>query len=71
MVGAEVPAVFVNVSGGPGLGNIAPEQADIKLACRGPGHGNTYAICSLPAHPRKMLDLTILAFELSFKYRHP
>ena len=30
--------------GGPGLGNIAPEQSDIKLACRGLGHGNTHAI---------------------------
>jgi hypothetical protein len=32
MIGAEVPGVFVNVMrGGPGLGNIGPEQADIKL----------------------------------------
>ncbi len=44
MIGAEVPGVFVNVMrGGPGLGNIAPEQSDIKLACRGLGHGNTHA----------------------------
>ena len=36
MVGSELPGVFVNVMrGGPGLGNIAPEQSDIKLACRG------------------------------------
>ncbi len=72
MIGAEVPAVFVNVMrGGPGLGNIAPEQADIKLACRGLGHGNTFAICLTPSTPQEMLDLSILAFELSFKYRHP
>jgi ferredoxin len=33
MIGAEVPGVFVNIMrGGPGLGNIGPEQADIKLA---------------------------------------
>ena len=38
MIGAELPGVFVNVMrGGPGLGNIAPEQADIKLVCRGLG----------------------------------
>ena len=44
MIGAELPGVFVNVMrGGPGLGNIGPEQADIKLACRGLGHGNTHA----------------------------
>ena len=59
MIGAEVPGVFVNVMrGGPGLGNIAPEQADIKLACRGLGHGNTHAIVSRPATPQEMLDLT-------------
>ena len=72
MVGAEVPGVFVNVMrGGPGLGNIAPEQSDIKLACRGLGHGNTQAIVLAPATPQEMLDFTLLAFELSFKYRNP
>jgi pyruvate/2-oxoacid:ferredoxin oxidoreductase alpha subunit/NAD-dependent dihydropyrimidine dehydrogenase PreA subunit len=72
MIGAEVPGVFVNVMrGGPGLGNIAPEQADIKLACRGLGHGNTRAIVLAPATPQEMLDLTLLAFELAFKYRNP
>jgi pyruvate/2-oxoacid:ferredoxin oxidoreductase alpha subunit/NAD-dependent dihydropyrimidine dehydrogenase PreA subunit len=72
MVGAEVPGVFVNVMrGGPGLGNIAPEQADVKLACRGLGHGNTHAIVLTPSTPQEMLDLTRLAFELSFTYRNP
>jgi len=72
MIGAELPGVFVNVMrGGPGLGNIAPEQADIKLACRGLGHGNTHAIVLAPATPQEMLDLTMLAFELSFTYRNP
>lgn len=72
MVGSEVPGVFVNVMrGGPGLGNIAPEQADIKLACRGLGHGNTHAIVLVPSTPQEMLDLSMLSFELSFKYRNP
>src|SRR5512135_1981033 len=72
MVGSEVPAVFVNVMrGGPGLGNIGPEQADIKLACRGLGHGNTHGIVLVPSTPQEMLDLTSLAFDLSFKYRNP
>lgn len=72
MVGAELPGVFINVMrGGPGLGNIAPEQADIKLACHGLGHGNTHAISLVPSTPQEMLDLTMLAFELSFKYRNP
>jgi len=72
MIGAELPGVVVDVMrGGPGLGNIAPEQSDIKLACRGLGHGNTRAIVLAPATPQEMLDLTILAFELSFRYRNP
>ena len=72
MVGAEVPGVFVNVMrGGPGLGNIAPEQSDIKLACRGLGHGNTHAIVLAPSTPQEMLDLTLASFELAFTYRNP
>jgi pyruvate/2-oxoacid:ferredoxin oxidoreductase alpha subunit/NAD-dependent dihydropyrimidine dehydrogenase PreA subunit len=72
MIGAEVPGVFVNIMrGGPGLGNIAPEQSDIKLACRGLGHGNTHAVTLAPATPQEMLDLTMLAFDLSMKYRNP
>jgi len=72
MIGAEVPGVFVNIMrGGPGLGNIGPEQADIKLACRGLGHGNTHALVFAPSTPQEMLDMTMAAFDLSFKYRNP
>jgi pyruvate/2-oxoacid:ferredoxin oxidoreductase alpha subunit len=72
MIGAEVPGVIVNVMrGGPGLGNIAPEQGDIKLACRGLGHGHTYGIVLAPSTPQEMLDLTMLAFDLAFRYRNP
>jgi pyruvate/2-oxoacid:ferredoxin oxidoreductase alpha subunit/NAD-dependent dihydropyrimidine dehydrogenase PreA subunit len=72
MIGSELPGVFVNVMrGGPGLGNIAPEQSDIKLVCRGLGHGNTHGIVLTPSTPQEMLDLTMLAFDLSFKYRNP
>ncbi len=72
MIGAEVPGVFVNVMrGGPGLGNIAPEQGDLKLVCRGLGHGNTHAIVLAPSTPQEMLDLAMLAFDLTFKYRNP
>ena len=72
MIGSELPGVFVDVMrGGPGLGNIAPEPSDIKLACHGLGHGNTQAIVLAPSTPQEMLDLTILAFDLSFKYRNP
>jgi pyruvate/2-oxoacid:ferredoxin oxidoreductase alpha subunit len=72
MIGSEVPGVFVNVMrGGPGLGNIGPEQGDIKLVCRGLGHGNTHAIVLAPSTPQEMLDLTMEAFALAFRYRNP
>lgn len=72
MIGAEIPGVFVNVMrGGPGLGNIGPEQADIKLVTRGLGHGNTHALVLAPASPQEMLDLTMEAFDLAFRYRNP
>lgn len=72
MIGAELPGVFVNVMRpGPGLGYIGPEQSDIKLMCRGLGHGNTHALVLAPSSPQEMLDLTFEAFALSFKYRNP
>jgi pyruvate/2-oxoacid:ferredoxin oxidoreductase alpha subunit/NAD-dependent dihydropyrimidine dehydrogenase PreA subunit len=72
MIGAEIPGVFINVMrGGPGLGNIAPEQGDIKLVCRGLGHGNTHALVFAPSTPQEMLDLTMRAFDLAFEYRNP
>ncbi len=72
MIGAQVPGVVVDVMrGGPGLGNIGPEQSDIKLACRGLGHGNTHAIVLAPSTPQEMLDLTCTAFDLAMKYRNP
>src|SRR5574341_360460 len=72
MIGAEVPGVVVNVMrGGPGLGNIGPGQSDIKLACRGLGHGNTHAIVLAPSTPQEMLELTFKAFDLAFEYRNP
>jgi pyruvate/2-oxoacid:ferredoxin oxidoreductase alpha subunit/NAD-dependent dihydropyrimidine dehydrogenase PreA subunit len=72
MIGAELPGVFVDVMrAGPGLGNIGPEQADVKLACRGLGHGNTHAPVLAPASPQELLDLTMHAFELAFRWRTP
>ena len=71
-IGTELPAVFINVMRpGPGLGYIGPEQSDIKLMCRGLGHGNTHAIVLAPTSPQEMLDLTFQAFALAFKYRNP
>lgn len=72
MIGSQIPGVFFNVMrGGPGLGGIGPEQSDIKLACRGLGHGNTHALVLAPSTPQEMLDLTMEAFDLAFAYRNP
>lgn len=72
MIGAELPGVVVNVMrAGPGLGNVAPEQSDVKLACRGLGHGTTHAVVLAPATSQEMLDFTMLAFELTVRYRNP
>jgi pyruvate/2-oxoacid:ferredoxin oxidoreductase alpha subunit len=72
MIGSEIPGVFVNVMrGGPGLGNIGPAQSDIKLACRGLGHGDTNAVVLAPATPQEMLDFTFVSFEIAFRWRNP
>ncbi len=68
---SEVPCVVVNVMrGGPGLGNIAPSQADYFQAVKGGGHGDYHPIVLAPATIQEAIDLTVLAFELADKYRH-
>ena len=70
--GAELPCVVVNiVRGGPGLGNIAPEQADYFQITKGGGHGNYRLIALAPNGAQEMCDLTMLAFELADRYRNP
>ncbi|HTS38149.1 MAG TPA: 3-methyl-2-oxobutanoate dehydrogenase subunit VorB [Candidatus Solibacter sp.] len=72
LAGAELPCVIVNVMrGGPGLGNIAPEQGDYFAMVKGGGHGNYRNLVLAPASVQEMADLTILAFELADKYRNP
>lgn len=72
MAGAELPGVIVDIMrGGPGLGNIAPEQSDYNQIVKGGGHGNYRVIVLAPNGAQEMCDLTILAFELSDKYRNP
>jgi pyruvate/2-oxoacid:ferredoxin oxidoreductase alpha subunit len=72
LAGAELPCVIVNVMrGGPGLGNIAPEQSDYFAMVKGGGHGNYRNLVVAPASVQEMADLTILAFELADKYRNP
>ena len=70
--GAELPCVVVNiVRGGPGLGNIAPEQADYFQITKGGGHGNYRLITLAPNGAQEMCDLTMMAFDLADKYRNP
>ncbi len=72
MCGAELPCLIVSVDrGGPGLGNIAPEQGDYHQVVWGGGHGNYHCIVLAPASVQEMSDLAILAFELADKYRNP
>jgi 2-oxoglutarate ferredoxin oxidoreductase subunit alpha len=70
IAGTEVPAVLVNVMrGGPGLGNIAPSQADYNQAVRGGGHGDYRNIVLAPASVQEAIDLMVLSFDLAEKYR--
>jgi 2-oxoisovalerate ferredoxin oxidoreductase alpha subunit len=72
LAGAELPCVIVDVMrGGPGLGNIAPEQSDYFAMVKGGGHGNYRNLVLAPWSVQEMADLTILAFELADKYRNP
>ncbi len=69
---AELPCVVVNVQrGGPGLGNIAPEQGDYFQATKGGGHGNYRLLVLAPDSGQEMADFTMLAFDLAEKYRNP
>jgi 2-oxoisovalerate ferredoxin oxidoreductase alpha subunit len=72
LAGAELPCVIVDVMrGGPGLGNIAPEQSDYFAMVKGGGHGNYRNLVVAPASVQEMAELTMLAFELADKYRNP
>lgn len=70
--GSELPMVIIDINrGGPGLGNIAPEQSDYNQMVKGGGHGNYKLIVLAPNCAQEMSNLTILAFDLADKYRTP
>jgi pyruvate/2-oxoacid:ferredoxin oxidoreductase alpha subunit len=72
LAGSELPCVIVDVvRGGPGLGNIAPEQSDYFAMVKGGGHGNYRNLVVAPASVQEMAELTMLAFDLADKYRNP
>ncbi len=70
--GAELPCVIVDIMrGGPGLGNIAPEQSDYNQVVKGGGHGNYRCPVLAPNSVQEMGSLTMMAFDLAEKYRTP
>jgi 2-oxoglutarate/2-oxoacid ferredoxin oxidoreductase subunit alpha len=67
---SQVPCFVVNVMrGGPGLGNLAPTQADYFQMTRGGGHGDYHPIVLAPATVQEAVDLTYGAFDLAETYR--
>jgi len=70
LAAAQLPSVIVNVMrGGPGLGNIAPSQADYFQATRGGGHGDYRTIVLGPSSVQELVDCMPLALDLADLYR--
>ena len=70
--GMELPMLIVDVNrGGPGLGNLGPEQTDYFQATKGGGHGGYRNIVLAPSSVPEMASFPSLAFSLAFKYRTP
>ncbi len=71
-VGMEIPLLVGNVNrGGPGLGNIDPEQTDYAQCTRGGGHGGYKVVTLAPSTVQEIFSFPALAFDLAFKYRQP
>ncbi len=72
IAGAELPCVVADIMrGGPGLGNIAPEQSDYNQIVKGGGHGCYRTLVVAPGSVQEMADLTTWAFDLADEYRNP
>ncbi len=72
MAGSELPCVIADIMrGGPGLGNIGPEQGDYNQMVKGGGHGNYHTLVYAPAFAQEMCDLTMKAFDVADRYRNP
>jgi len=72
LAGAELPCVVADIMrGGPGLGNIAPEQGDYNQVVKGGGHGNYRTLVLAPDSVQEMATLTTWAFDLADEYRNP
>ncbi len=71
IVASQVPAVLVDMMrGGPGLGNIAPTQADYFQLTKGGGHGDYRPIVLGPGSVQEAVDLVYEAFDIADQYRH-
>ncbi|MDR1272108.1 MAG: 3-methyl-2-oxobutanoate dehydrogenase subunit VorB [Clostridiales Family XIII bacterium] len=70
MVGAELPAVIVNMMrGGPGLGSIQPSQGDYNMSVKGGGSGDYKLLTYTPGNVQETCDLVQRAFDRAAKYR--
>jgi len=68
----EVPCVIVNIMrGGPGLGNIAPSQADYLQATKGGGHGDYNVLVYGPVNVQELSEIVYRAFDKADKWRSP
>jgi pyruvate/2-oxoacid:ferredoxin oxidoreductase alpha subunit len=68
----ELPFIVVDINrGGPGLGNLGPEQSDYFQATKGGGHGGYKSIVLAPNSVQEMAAMPGLGFSLAFKYRNP
>jgi len=72
LAAGQLPCVIVDVMrAGPGLGRIAPSQADYRQVTKGGGHGDYHAIVLAPSSTQEMAELAALAFYLADFYRNP
>ncbi len=72
MAGSELPGLIVNICrSGPGLGGIDASQGDYFQAVKGGGHGGYRIFVAAPHSVQEMYDLTVLAFDVSDRYRIP
>jgi 2-oxoglutarate ferredoxin oxidoreductase subunit alpha len=68
----EVPCVIVNIMrGGPGLGNIAPSQADYLQATKGGGHGDYNVLVYGPINVQELSEIVYKSFDKADKWRSP
>lgn len=72
LAASELPALIVDIMrGGPGLGNIGPEQSDYFQVVKGGGHGGYRCIVLAPNSAQEMCDFALLAFDLADRYLIP